>query len=54
MYNTAPLSRTGRANHQGGKLKTNYATTKSDDWGVVLSQATPFAERGRVWSRCNH
>ena len=21
--------------------------------GLVL-QATPFAERGRVWSRCNH
>ena len=21
---------------------------------TLVSQATPFAERGRVWSRCNH
>ena len=34
--------------------------SKTGQWGAweleatLVSQATPFTERGRVWSRCNH
>ena len=46
---TAPEYEDGTAPGSKGGTAFDY-----EDGAALVSQATPFAERGRVWSRCNY
>ena len=49
-----PLTSLTLPTTMGLGIKLVLYTVLGDHLQCLVSQATPFAERGRVWSHCNH